>query len=253
MLALPRRKEVLLSSRVQLRTKDRHWPRWTAETTRLSWFRWWWSWSGRGQSISLYAVECSTMMMTTRVSCASSQPNATRLEGGAQMPLLLGPFLPPSLPTSNCHPISTVPYLYPFLIWCLFVQQMSLAQLFWTWGYRIKRKITFALKERQPTAINSKDWESGTIRWGGQRSIPSRGNIRAKSWKEPVSYPDKVGEERYFDKETVLSCGGCRESPIYSRSTGWVSEMSKIRMKRGWDPIPRGFLSYAKESQREIL
>lgn len=53
-------------------------------------------------------------MMTTRVSSASSQPKATRLEGGAHMPLLLGPFLPPSLPTSTCHPISTMPYLYPF-------------------------------------------------------------------------------------------------------------------------------------------
>lgn len=182
--------------------------------------------------------------MTTRVSSASSQPNATRPDGGAQMPLLLRPSLPSSLPTLNCHPISTMPYLYPFLSGIYLFNKYHLHTYFGLEGTETERKITFALKERQPTATNSKDWESGTIR--SQRYIPSRGDIRAKSSKEPVSYPDKVGEERYFDKETVLSCGSCRESPVYSRSTGSVSEMSKIRMKRGWDPIPSSLLSYAR-------
>ena len=133
-----------------------------------------------GPSIFLCAVERSTVMMSTRASVlcilptqcpASSQPNATRLEGGAQMTLLLGPSLPPFLPTLNCHPISTMPYLYPVL--------HHLHTYFGLEDTETERKITFALKERQPTAINRKDWESGTI--GGQRYIPSRGDIRAKS------------------------------------------------------------------------
>ena len=139
-------------------------------------------------------------MMTTRVSSASSQPNATRPDGGAQMPLLLRPSLPSSLPTLNCHPISTMPYLYPFLSGIYLFNKYHLHTYFGLEGTETERKITFALKERQPTATNSKDCESGTIR--SQRYIPSRGDIRAKSSKEPVSYPDKVGEERYFDKET---------------------------------------------------